>query len=184
MLKKISPIVLIFIIAFSGCTKDEFRHIPASERPKYKQGDTLIYAREPGNKDTLVVTKMYYMTIHTQDPVTFESIFFEVNKIKQSTIDTPDLERFYFNENTEYYHTKLFRLNRIDHDYLILDDYRADTVYKQISIGNRAYTSVYYYSLNTSATRWSNLYYSYQYGVLSVELNGKLIYLSETRPQR
>ena len=133
----------------------------------------------------LVVTKLSYITIHTGDPVTFESMFFEVNKIKESPIDTSDLEGFYFSKSTEYSSIKIFRLNRPNYDYLILDDYHAaDTVYKQVSIGSRAYTSVNYYSLNASGTRWRNLYYSYQYGVLSVELNRKLIYLSDMKPQR
>ena len=53
-----------------------------------------------------------------------------------------------------------------------------DTIYPNIAISNQQYTSVQFYSLTKSGTTFRNLYFNYKYGVLSIETNGLVVYLT------
>ena len=56
--------------------------------------------------------------------------------------------------------------------------YFPDTIYPNLTIGSQKYTFVQYYSLRKLGATFRNLYFNYQYGVLSIETNGRVVYLT------
>jgi hypothetical protein len=188
MLKKNSQIVLILIlgIALHGCKKDQYWHIPANERPKFKQGDTLIYSIGNDKKDTFLVSTLLYKSYRAaMDPVTFESLSYAIDKVTISNADTTGFNQITFFTNTQYQGSIILGLTRTtSNENLFYYSPPLDSIYQNISIGKRGYQLVYYYTLKTSRTHCRNLYFSYQYGILSIEINGNLIYLSEYKPTK
>ena len=82
-----------------------------------------------------------------------------------------------------YITIELFRQNGTEN--IRLDNTNMlDSLYQYASIGGRNYNSVCFLSLKESPAHCKNIYYSYQYGLLSIEVNNHLIYLSEIKPVR
>ena len=187
MVKKVTYcfLLIFFVIAFIRCDEG-CNNIPADKIPVFRQGDTLIYTIDNSKKDTFQVTKFSYGSIITGDARTCrQTLDYVINKINRSIIDTSGFDKIDFIEATTTYYLDLYLTRPNDGKQAILYAYyHCDSLYKNISLGGRGYTSVYYYSLKTNNGPYKNFYFSYQYGVLSIEINGHLVFLSEIKPAR
>jgi hypothetical protein len=192
MFKKLTyGLFLIFVVfVFTQCYQDHYLYLPANTCPVFKQGDTLVYTNEAGKKTAFQVTSFDHIYLQDgADPYYFENVRYQMDILDNSDKDTIGFNGIYTTEEASTYafrdmnYLKL-RLTRSNGIETLWVKYAGDTVFQNMSIGGKDYTSVYFYSLKNSETHCSNLYYSFQYGILSIEINNHLIYLSEIRPKR
>jgi hypothetical protein len=167
------------ILTFTRCNED-CNDLPSSEKPNLRRGDTLIYTIDIGRKDTFRVDTLRYGVLTAGLSRTcYQTLRYHINRIDNSIIDTIGFNQINVSESA-YTGLDLQLTNPAGVEYF----YPADTIYQHKSIGGKDYTSVYYYSSKNSKTNCRNLYFNHQYGVLSIEINNHLIYLSEIRPRR
>jgi hypothetical protein len=185
MIKKlIYGFLLIFVVfAFTKCDKGCY-NLPASYIPLLRQGDTLIYIVDDDRKDTFRVTTLTYNSYHTgSNNVCYQYLEYKIDKVSNSIIDTSGFNQIHVLLSVEHGIT-LFLTRTNGTEAPFNQECHLDTLYKQILIGDKIYKSVNYFSLINSQTHCRNLYFSYEYGVLSIEINKHPIKLSEIRAAR
>jgi hypothetical protein len=184
MVKKLTYgfLLIFFVIAFTRCDEG-CNNIPADKIPVFRQGDTLIYTIDNGKKDTFQVTKFIFGSMIEGDArVCYQTLYYDICKINKSNVDTSGFYKIHhYQKNTAYWFD--IYLTRTG-ERGVLPKYDCDSLYKNISIGGKAYTSVYYYVLRNKDAPYKNFYFSYQYGLLSIEINDHLVYLSEIKQAR
>ena len=186
MVKKLTYGFLLIFVVIAFITCDEgCNNLPADKIPVFRQGDTLIYAIDNGQKDTFQVTTLSYgSTIEGDTRTCNQTLGYDISKINRLIIDTLGFDKIHFYEGAQYYLKLYLTRTNTGQRGILYKYYHCDSLYKNISLGGRGYTSVYYYSLKTNNGPYKNFYFSYQYGVLSIEINGHLVFLSEIKPAR
>jgi hypothetical protein len=174
---------LVFVgVAFTKC-KEGCDNLPTSKHPLFRIGDTLIYTNDAGKKDTFQVTQFDYGPYYEGDErACIEKLHYEISKLNNT--DTTIFDRIFVEEMHKFGHITMYLYKNTDYGMLLSGGYEEDSLYQHIVIGGKGYNSVVYNSVKNSHTQYRNLYYSYQYGLLSIEINNQLIYLSEVRPAR
>jgi hypothetical protein len=176
-------LLLIFVVfAFTKCNEG-CNNLPTSKIPLFRLGDTLIYAIDTVKRDTFRVTTFDIGSFDGSTGICVQRLNYEIKNINKSTIDASNLDKISAGEDAEFPRMNLHLDSIGGNESIHFDGADSDTTYKYISIGGKAYSTVYYFSLD-SAKHWRNLYYNYQYGVLSVEFNKHLIWLLDIRPAR
>jgi len=185
MFKKLTyGFLLIFVVlVFTMCEEKGCNNLTFSEIPLFRQGDTLIYTIDNDRKDTFRVDTLRYGYFTTGMARTcYQILNYEIKRVNHLMTDTACFNLITVEEDAESgLHMWLDNPGGIERFYL---HYSEDTLYKNKSIGDKNYTSVYFYASKTSKTNCRNLYFNHQYGVLSIEVNNHLVYLSEIRPKR
>lgn len=180
MKKKLLYSLLSLIVVFSSIKCKNADILPNSLL--IRQGDTLIYANSTNKKDTFRVTSLRCDYLGSMNNY-YQDLQFVIDKVNKSI---PDTAGFYqlqveVNEKTGLY-LWFCRATCVE-DPLYFGT--KDSLYEQISLGGKSYNSVNYYSAKLSTkSHCKDLYYSYQYGMLSIKVNNNLIYLSEVKPVR
>jgi hypothetical protein len=182
MIKKLVYSLLLLFL-FTACLfKDDCQNLGKNELPLIRQGDTLIYTNSTNKMDTFRVTTLsygYYTTGLSRN--CYQSLTYVIDKVNNSIPDTAGFNQIHIYETEEYSLSLWFqRTSGVEAPFAFC----RDSLYKQILISGKVYNSVHYYSCKQSESHCRNLYFSYQYGVLSIEINNHLTYLSEIRPTR
>jgi hypothetical protein len=184
MFKKLPiSLLLIFVVfAFTKCNEG-CNNLSTGKIPLFRLGDTLIYAIDTFKRDTFRVTTFDIGSFDSNTGICVQRLNYEIKNINKSTIDPSSIYKLYAEEDAEFARMNLHLDSLGGTEKIHFEGADSDTTYQSISIGGKAYSTVYYFSLD-SAKHWRNLYYSYQYGVLSVEFNKHRINPSEIKPAR
>jgi len=160
-------------ITFFSCHED-YSSFPASVKPLFKKGDVFYYHTDTNRIDTFVVTRFgddfeWDNFYHAY----LEDLYYEIETT--NNIDTSIFNKISFKNISELGPSLQLVKNGKTTPYLFF--YSYDTIYPNMTINSQQYTSVQFYSLKKLGITFRNLYFNYKYGVLSIETNGRTIYL-------
>ena len=185
-------VILIGILFFIRCSHSKTYNFPDHEHWVYKNGDTLIYSNNLGQRDSFLVynLKGSYRTRVTsyEDEDIYEEQKYTLGEVKNLTDVNVTLDRYIMSYKLNDYTSIEF------HDstkmaygfYAVVGDTskgEADTLYNQLTIVNKDYKNVYYYSLNSTQAR-KKIYFNHTYGLLQYNYNNQTWRLSEIKPER
>jgi hypothetical protein len=180
--KSIDVGLLILIIFLLVYCKDNCNNLHVSEIPLIHQGDTLIYNNSTGKKDTFRVSSLKYGNYKTGSMNTcYQYLQYIIDKVNNKIQDTAGFYQISVSTSEETA-TYINFTRTIGIESIFSGDF--DSLNIRATIGDKIYNSVNYYSTNSSNSHCKDLFFSFQYGVLSVKMNNNLIYLSEIKPER
>jgi len=183
MIKKLVYTLLLFLFTSCLFKVDDCHDLSLNKLPLIHQGDTLIYTNSKNKKDTFCVTTLsssHYTTGLSR--TCYQDLICVIDKVNNSNPDTAGFNQIHIYVSKESGLSLWFqRTGGTEGTGFTINN--PDSLYKQTIIDSRIYNSVNYYS-SISKTHCKDLYFSFQYGVLSVKINNNLIYLSEMKPAR
>jgi hypothetical protein len=178
MLKKIYYILIITSQLVLTSCKEEDLYLSKDKFPAFCEGNLLFYADDEGHTDTFQVSKLSTYMLYSNDyHRNLQMLRYNIDKISKQS-DTSFFTHLAFITGVE--HGTTLNITSAQGKIYSLFYYDADTLYKSKSIKGNNYSSVYFYSLKKLNLEYQNLYFNYQFGLLSIEVNGHLIYLAES----
>jgi len=178
MVKKmiISVIISLLQFTFLPCCKNDSYDIPQDSRPVFQSGNFILYING-SITDTFKVTHLQYDYIYDLgDHANLQVLNYDLEKTSLAQNDSSDFIKLHFFDGIKDAATLYLTSARGETVNLLRFD--RDSLYQNYTINGKNYHVVSYYSLNKLNSVYRNLYFNFQFGLLSLEVKGQPTYLS------
>jgi hypothetical protein len=196
MKKQVNVLIFLLALLLYTCDSPETYNFLQNELLVYRLGDTIIFKNNIGIDDSFVVSKLelgYNRGNQSGDyQDSYQSLKFKMHEINATNdSNSVSIAKNMLNGGgvifqlgcKNYWFSLDLPQSKMGRDYWSQNSH-LDTVFNEMTIKNKVYRHVGYYSLNYAQKPLRNLYYNHQYGVLRYDLNNQTWLLSEIKPQR